>query len=77
MSLAAAIVLDAEPQLSDGLRAVVPSTEQALDDAVGPAVGRRAHRAGRSPLIGSQGYGLVNEPNDGTVPASPSPITCR
>ena len=65
MSLGAAIVLDVpEPQLSDGLRAVVPSTEQALDDAVGPAVGRDGRYLVRwkdALLIGSQGYGLVNE----------------
>jgi hypothetical protein len=65
MSLGAAIVLDVpEPQLSDGLRAVVPATEQALDDAVGPAVGRDGRYLVRwkdALLIGSQGYGLVNE----------------
>jgi len=65
MSLGAAIVLDVpEPQLSDGLRAVVPSTEQAIDDAVGPAVGRDGRYLVRwkdALLIGSQGYGLVNE----------------
>ena len=65
MSLGGAIVLDVpEPQLSDGLRAVVPATEQALDDAVGPAVGRDGRYLVRwqdAVLIGSQGYGLVNE----------------
>jgi hypothetical protein len=65
MSLGAAVVLDVpEPQLSDGLRAVVPATEQALDDAVGPAVGRDGRYLVRwkdAVLIGSQGYGLVNE----------------
>lgn len=65
MSLGAAMMLDVpEPQLSDGLRAVVPSTEQALDDAIGPAVGgdgRYLVRWNDALLIGSQGYGLVNE----------------
>jgi hypothetical protein len=65
MSLGAAIVLDVpEPQLSDGLRAVVPATEQAIDDAAGPAVGRDGRYLVRwkdALLIGSQGYGLVNE----------------
>ena len=65
MSIGAAVVLDVpEPQLSDGLRAVVPATEQALDDAVGPAVGadgRYMVRWNDALLIGSQGYGLVNE----------------
>jgi hypothetical protein len=65
MSLGAAVVLDVpEPQLSDGLRAVLPATEQALDDAVGPAVGpggRYLVRWKDAVLIGSQGYGLVNE----------------
>jgi hypothetical protein len=65
MSIGGAIVLDVpEPQLSDGLRAVVPATEQAIDDAVGPAVGgdgRYIVRWNDALLIGSQGYGLVNE----------------
>ena len=65
MSLGAAVALDVpEPQLSDGLRAVVPDTEAALDAAVGPAVGgdgRYLVRWNDALLIGSQGYGLVNE----------------
>lgn len=65
MSIGAAVVLDVpEPQLSDGLLAVVPDTEAAIDAAVGPAVGRDGRyivRWNDSLLIGSQGYGLVNE----------------
>ena len=65
MSIGAAVVLDVpEPQLSDGLRAVVPDTEAAIDAAIGPAVGHDGHyivRWNDALLIGSQGYGLVNE----------------
>jgi hypothetical protein len=65
MSIGGAIVLRVpEQQLSDGLRAIVPATEQALDDAVGPAVGRDGRylvRWNDAVEIGSQGYGLVNE----------------
>ena len=65
MSIGAAIVLDVpEPQLSDGLRAVVPDTEAAIDAAIGPAVGpdgRYIVRWNDALLIGSQGYGLINE----------------
>jgi hypothetical protein len=65
MSIGAAVVLDVpEPQLSDGLRAVVPDTEAAIEAAIGPAVGRDGRyivRWNDALLIGSQGYGLVNE----------------
>ena len=65
MSIGAAVVLDVpEPQLSDGLRAVVPDTEAAIEAAIGPAVGhdgRYIVRWNDALLIGSQGYGLVNE----------------
>ncbi len=65
MSIGAAVVLDVpEPQLSDGLLAVVPDTEAAIDAAIGPAVGRDGRylvRWNDALLIGSQGYGLVNE----------------
>lgn len=65
MSIGAAFVLDVpEPQLSDGLRAVVPDTEAAIDAATEPAVGRDGRyivRWNDAVLIGSQGYGLVNE----------------
>ena len=65
MSIGAAVVLDVpEPQLSDGLLAVVPDTEAAINAAIGPAVGpdgRYLVRWNDALLIGSQGYGLVNE----------------
>ena len=65
MSLAAAVVLEVpEDQMSDGLRAVVPATERALTDAVGPAVGPDGRYVvfwQDAVFIGAQGYGLVNE----------------
>ena len=65
MSLGAAIVHEVpEHQLSDGLRAVLPATEQALADGVGPAVGRDGRYLvfwQDAVFIGAQGYGLVNE----------------
>jgi hypothetical protein len=65
MSIGAAFVLDVpEQRLSDGLRAVVPDTEAAISAAIGPAVGRDGRylvRWNDALLIGSQGYGLVNE----------------
>jgi hypothetical protein len=65
MSVAAAVVLDVpEQQLSDGLRAVLPATEAALEDGVGPAVGRDGRYLvfwQDAVFIGAQGYGLVNE----------------
>lgn len=53
-----------EPNLSDGLRAVVGPTVDALDEGVGAAVGRDGTYLvfwQDSVFIGSQGYGLVNE----------------
>jgi hypothetical protein len=53
-----------EKQLSDGLRAVVPATEQALADGVGAAVGRdgRYYVFWQDGVFsGAQGFGLVNE----------------
>jgi hypothetical protein len=65
MSIGAAIVHEVpEHQLSDGLRAVLPATEQALDDGVGAAVGRDGRYLvfwQDAVFIGAQGYGLVNE----------------
>ena len=53
-----------EPNLSDGLRAVVPPTMDALEAGVGAAVGSDGTYLvfwQDSVFIGSQGYGLVNE----------------
>ncbi len=53
-----------EPNLSDGLRAVVPPTIDALEAETGAAVGRNGTYLvfwQDSVFIGSQGYGLVNE----------------
>jgi hypothetical protein len=53
-----------EPNLSDGLRAVIDPTIEALDGGVGDAVGRDGTYLvfwQDSVFIGSQGYGLVNE----------------
>ena len=65
ISLGAAIVHEVpEDQMSDGLRAVVPATEQALDDGLGPAVGPDGRYLvfwQDTVFIGAQGYGLVNE----------------
>ncbi len=65
MSLGAAVEHEVpEHQLSDGLRAVIPATEAALNDGVGPAVGPDGRYLvfwQDSVFIGAQGYGLVNE----------------
>ena len=53
-----------EPMLSDGLRAVVPDTVAAIEAGVGDATGRDGRYLVRwrdAVIIGSQGYGLVNE----------------
>ncbi len=53
-----------EPNLSDGLRALVPPTIDALEAGTGAAVGRDGTYLvfwQDSVFIGSQGYGLVNE----------------
>ena len=53
-----------EPNLSDGLRAVVPDTMTAVEDGIGSAVGRDGTYLvfwQDSVFIGAQGYGLVNE----------------
>lgn len=64
-SLGAAFVLEVpEPQLSDGLRAVLPATIDAIDDGVGDAVGPDGRYVvfwQDAAYNGSQGYGLVNE----------------
>lgn len=65
LSVSAAFALEVpEPQLSDGLRKVLPATIDAVDAGVGDAVGD----AGRYVVFwqdaaynGSQGYGLLNE----------------
>lgn len=65
LSLAAVIDHEVpEPQLSEGLRAVVDPTIDAIDAGVGAAVGRDGSYLvfwQDSVFIGSQGYGLVNE----------------
>jgi hypothetical protein len=53
-----------EHQLSDGLRAVLPATTEALDSGLGPAVGPDGRYLvfwQDAVFIGAQGYGLVNE----------------
>lgn len=64
-SLGASVVLDVpEPQLSDGLRAVLPATIEAIDDSVGAAVGPDGTYVvfwQDAAYNGSQGYGLLNE----------------
>jgi hypothetical protein len=65
LSLFAVIGQDVpEPNLSDGLRAVIDPTVEALDEGVGDAVGRDGTYLvfwQDTVFIGSQGYGLVNE----------------
>lgn len=65
MSVAATIELEVpEDQISDGLRAVLPATESALSEGVGPAVGDDGRYLvfwQDAVFSGSQGYGLVNE----------------
>jgi hypothetical protein len=65
MSLGAAFVLHVpEPQLSDGLRALLPATERALDQGTPPAAGPDGRYLvfwQDAVFIGAQGYGLVNE----------------
>lgn len=65
LSLGAVVVHEVpERTQSDGLRAVVPATVEALDAGVGAAVGRDGTYLvvwQDALYIGSQGYGLVNE----------------
>ncbi len=65
LSLAAVVDHDVpEPNLSDGLREVVPPTIRALESGTGSAVGPDGTYLvfwQDSVFIGSQGYGLVNE----------------
>lgn len=65
LSIAAAFALEVpEPQLSDGLREVLPATIDAVDAGVGDAVGDDGRYVvfwQDAAYNGSQGYGLLNE----------------
>jgi hypothetical protein len=64
-SIGAAFVLEVpEDQMSDGLRAVIPATTEAIERGDGPLTGRDGRYLvfwQDAAYIGAQGYGLVNE----------------